>query len=80
MYIFFLLNFIQALKYDENYRIALENLDEAVRYDPLWNEPKEQMDLLIKHLENMQNLIERKVRHFLFPITFDIFSFVLSFY
>jgi len=53
-------NWAMALKYDENYRLALENLEKALRYDPLWNEPKEQLDLLMKHLDNMQNLIARK--------------------
>lgn len=53
-------NWSMALKYDENYRLALENFEKAMKYDPLWNEPKEQLDSLIKHLDNMQNLIEKK--------------------
>lgn len=59
-----LISFIQALKYDENYRLALENFEKALKYDPLWNEPKEQLESLIKHLDNMQNLIEKKVLFF----------------
>ena len=49
------------MKYDENFRLALENFEKALKYDPLWNEPKEQLESLIKHLDNMQNLIEKKV-------------------
>lgn len=53
-------NWAIALKYDENYRIALENLEKALKYDPLWNDPKEQLDSLVKHLDNMQTLISKK--------------------
>ncbi|GFX14879.1 tetratricopeptide repeat protein 5 [Trichonephila clavipes] len=53
-------NWAMALKYDENYRMALENLEKAMKYDPFWNEPVEQLEMLVKHLENIQYMITKK--------------------
>ncbi|XP_055947942.1 tetratricopeptide repeat protein 5-like [Argiope bruennichi] len=53
-------NWAMALKYDENYRLALENFEKALKYDPFWNDPKEQLDMLMKHLENIQLMISKK--------------------
>ncbi|GIY48554.1 tetratricopeptide repeat protein 5 [Caerostris darwini] len=53
-------NWAMALKYDENYRLALENLEKSLKYDPFWNDPKEQLEMLVKHLENIQQMITKK--------------------
>ncbi|KFM81128.1 Tetratricopeptide repeat protein 5, partial [Stegodyphus mimosarum] len=53
-------NWAVALKYDENYRLALESLENALKHDPLWNEPKEQLEILIKLLENIQLMVTKK--------------------
>ncbi|GIZ04123.1 tetratricopeptide repeat protein 5 [Caerostris extrusa] len=53
-------NWAMALKYDENYRLALENLEKSLKYDPFWNDPKEQLEMLVKHLENIQHMITKK--------------------
>ncbi|GFU17427.1 tetratricopeptide repeat protein 5 [Nephila pilipes] len=55
-------NWAMALKYDENYRMALDYLEKAMIYDPFWNEPKEQLEMLVKHLENIEHMIIKKGR------------------
>ncbi|XP_054713121.1 tetratricopeptide repeat protein 5-like [Uloborus diversus] len=53
-------NWAVALKYDENFRLALENLEKALKYDPLWKDPKEDLEALFKHLENIQEMTSKK--------------------
>lgn len=49
-----------ALKYEEKYQEALESFEKASRYDPLWNEPKEELQHLIEFLEKMQDMVTNK--------------------
>lgn len=49
-----------ALKYEEKFQDALDSFEKASRYDPLWNEPKEELQHLLEFLEKMQDMVTNK--------------------
>ncbi|KAL6435738.1 hypothetical protein ACFW04_005554 [Cataglyphis niger] len=46
-----------ALKYQEEYKLALQSFENAIALDPLWETPCNKRDELLKYLKDIQNLI-----------------------
>ncbi|XP_011299874.1 tetratricopeptide repeat protein 5 [Fopius arisanus] len=59
-YLFF--NKATALKYQEEYKLALEAFKRAMLLDPTWEVPRTKFDELLKYLKDVQNLINSKGR------------------
>ncbi|XP_008558120.1 tetratricopeptide repeat protein 5 isoform X1 [Microplitis demolitor] len=59
-YLFF--NKATALKYQEEYKLALEAFERAISLDPIWDVPRNKWDELLKYLKDVQNLITSKGR------------------
>ena len=54
--------FNQALKYQEEYKSALESFERAILLDPTWEIPQTKRDELLKYLKDVQNSINCKGR------------------
>ncbi|KAH0558308.1 tetratricopeptide repeat protein 5-like isoform X1 [Cotesia glomerata] len=59
-YLFF--NKATALKYQEEYKLALEAFERAFSLDPTWDVPRTKWEDLLKYLKDVQNLISSKGR------------------
>ncbi|XP_034952007.1 tetratricopeptide repeat protein 5-like [Chelonus insularis] len=59
-YLFF--NKATALKYQEEYKLALEAFERARSLDPTWDVPRQKWEELLKYLKDVQNLIASKGR------------------
>ncbi|KAG8035302.1 hypothetical protein G9C98_006748 [Cotesia typhae] len=59
-YLFF--NKATALKYQEEYKQALEAFERAFSLDPTWDVPRTKWEDLLKYLKDVQNLISSKGR------------------
>ncbi|XP_077275476.1 tetratricopeptide repeat protein 5 [Temnothorax americanus] len=46
-----------ALKYQEEYNLALQSFESAMALDPLWETPRSKRDELLKYLKDIQNSI-----------------------
>ncbi|CAL1683608.1 unnamed protein product [Lasius platythorax] len=46
-----------ALKYQEEYSLALQSFENAMTLDPLWETPRNKKDELLKYLKDIQNSI-----------------------
>lgn len=46
-----------ALKYQEDYNLAIQSFEHAIVLDPLWETPHKKREELIKYLKNIQNSI-----------------------
>ncbi|XP_029161351.1 tetratricopeptide repeat protein 5-like [Nylanderia fulva] len=46
-----------ALKYQEEYNLALQSFENAMTLDPLWETPRNKKDELLKYLKDIQNSI-----------------------
>ncbi|XP_015602216.1 tetratricopeptide repeat protein 5 [Cephus cinctus] len=51
-----------ALKYQEEYKLALESFEQATLLDPTWNIPKDKRDELLKYLKDVKNLVNSNGR------------------
>ncbi|GLH11182.1 Tetratricopeptide repeat protein 5 [Gryllus bimaculatus] len=49
-----------ALKYEEEYELALESFKKAISLDPTWEVPKQKQAELLKYLDHVQDLIKNK--------------------
>lgn len=50
----------KALKYQEEYKLALESFDTATLLDPMWEMPREKQKILLQYLDNVQKSINTK--------------------
>ena len=50
----------QALKYQEEYKLALESFQQAMLLDPTWEAPSEKKTDLLKYLNNVQSSLNNK--------------------
>lgn len=48
------------MRYQEEYKLALESLNQASLLDPTWEVPKEKQTELLKYLRNVQNSVNTK--------------------
>lgn len=51
------MNFLQTLKYEEEFKLALESFNKASSYDPLWEPPKVKEQQLVKYLNDVNDLV-----------------------
>lgn len=51
---------LQALKYQEEYKLALDAFQRALSLDPSWSDPCNKHDELLKNLKDIQNLCEKR--------------------
>lgn len=51
-----------ALKYEEEYKLALESFEQAMRLDPTWETPRNKQQQLLKYLTDLQDLTNTKGR------------------
>lgn len=52
----------QVLKYQEEYKLALEAFQRAMLLNPTWEVPRTKFDELLKYLKDVQNSISSKGR------------------
>ncbi|KAK0086224.1 hypothetical protein PV325_003575 [Microctonus aethiopoides] len=57
-YLYF--NKAMALKYQEEYKLALDAFQRALSLDPSWSDPRNKHDELLKNLKDIQNLCEKR--------------------
>lgn len=48
----------QALKYQEEYNLALRSFESAMMLDPLWETPRNKRDELLRYLKDVQNSVD----------------------
>lgn len=48
------------MKYQEEYKLALESFHQATLLDPTWETPSEKQEDLLKYLNNVQTFINTK--------------------
>ncbi|XP_012280058.1 tetratricopeptide repeat protein 5 isoform X2 [Orussus abietinus] len=51
-----------ALKYQEEYKLALESFEQAMSLDPTWEVPQNKRDELLTYLKDVQNSVDSKGR------------------
>ena len=69
----------QALKYQEDYELALQGFHRAKTLDPTWNEPGEEETKLKSYLSRLQTLVYAKVNYVKF-LGWSCFSILLEIY
>lgn len=50
----------KALKYEEEYELALESFSRAQALDPTWEAPQQKEKQLVKYLDSVQELVSLK--------------------
>lgn len=52
----------QALKYQEEYSLALKSFERAILLDPVWETPHNKRDELLQYLKDVQNSVNNNGR------------------